>query len=590
MNFFKTTLASFLGALFGGGILLLLLVIIISALVTPKESELELKEKTFLYMDLSDEIKERADANPFRRAGFGVPEFGDTDGLYEYRKALELAAEDEQIAGIYLRLRGVQAGWATSSSLREALLGFKESGKPIYAWSDGYDENNLHLAAVADHVHMHPEGRVALNGFAATPYFLADMFEKIGIKARVFKVGTFKSAVEPFKDNHMSDANREQITVLLTDFWDEFANQLAEVREKTDRATIEQLATSSITMVDQGAAVSSGLIDGLTYEHDLHAEMKAAIGKKENEKMELVSLSKYASANVKEEALMNSKDKIAVIFMEGSIVDGRGSNGEIGGDRFVSQIRKARLDSTVKAVVLRVNSGGGSALASDLMWAEIEAVKKEKPVICSMGDLAASGGYYIAAPADRIFAQPTTITGSIGVFSLLFDTQELMEEKMGINYDRVATHPMADIGNPNRPVTEAEAELWQSGVNSIYSRFIEVVRTGRGFPDSIAVDSIAQGRVWSGVKAKELGLVDELGGLDDAIAFAKKSAELEDYQLMMLPEPTDPWEKIAQTLGQMGIDASILGPELQEKVALYQQATSWKSGTYMIMPMDLDIR
>lgn len=589
MNFFKTTLASFLGSILGGGLLLFLIFMIIGSLFSPKDSKLDLEEKTYLYMDLSGEIKERADDNPFRSAGLNLPEFGGASGLYEIRKGLEEAAKDEDIAGIYLRLRGVNSGWATMSSLRDALIQFKESGKPIYAWSDGYSEKNLYLAGVADHLYMHPQGRVELNGFASTPWFLRKMFEKVGIEARVFKVGTFKSAVEPFKEYGMSDANRQQISVLLGDFWNEFASGLDDSRSKATRPGIEAMATSSITLADPVAAVSGGLIDGLSYEYEVHNEMKSSLDKKESDKMEMVSMDKYIEAMYKEEELKKSSDKIAVIFMEGEIVDGNGANGEIGGDKFVSQLRKARLDSTVKAVVLRVNSPGGSALASDLMWAEIEAVKVKKPVICSMGDVAASGGYYIAAPANKIFARPNTITGSIGVFSLMFNTQELMEEKIGVNFDRVVTHPMADIDNPNRALTPEEEAVWQAGVNSIYSRFVEVVRSGRGYPDSIAVDSIAQGRVWSGTRALQLGLVDELGDLDDAIAYAKEAASLGEYQLMLLPKAVDPWEQIAQSFGKMGIDPALLGPELREKVALYQKASRWKNGTYMLMPFELDI-
>ncbi len=593
MKFLKTFLASTLGAIIGGGLLLLLIFFIFGAILTPKGPQLEVKDKAFLKVTLSNGISERSDQNPFRSTGLGLPDVGTKDGLYEIRQGLEKAAEDEKIAGIYLKMRGMEAGWATVAAIRDALVEFKKSGKPIYAWSDRWSEKSLHLAGVADHLYMHPVGGFDLNGFASTPMFYKKMFDKVGIEPKIFKVGTFKSAVEPFKDYEMSEANREQVTTLLFDFWDEFRDSLAQVREGVTANSIDTLATYSELINRPQQVVKEGLLDDVLYEHEVHAAMKEAIGKESEDDLEVVSLSKYVNVRYKYVAPNKSAPKVAVIFMEGTIVDGKGGNGEIGGDRFVSELRRVRKDENVKAVVLRINSPGGSAIASDLMWAEIEALKEKKPVIASMGDVAASGGYYISAPCNYVFARPTTVTGSIGVFSLMLNTEELMEENIGLTYDRVATHPMADLGNPNREMGEDEEAVMQEGVNRIYSRFIEVVRSGRGFEDSVSVDKIAQGRVWSGKRAMDLGLVDEMGGLDAAIAYAKEQIDSEEdkdkIKLMLLPEPTDPFEKLAESLSQMKIDIDVLAPELKEKVEEYRAITRLKSGHYMMMPMELDI-
>lgn len=592
MKFFKSLLASILGSIIAGVILVLIVMAIFGSLLTPKQPTLDVKDKAFLSMTFGNPITERSDENPFRSSGLSLPEFGSTDGLYEIREALRKAADDSRIAGIYLRIRGVEAGWATVASIRDGLEEFKASGKPIYAWSDQWSEKPLHLAGVADEIYLHPVGAVGLNGFASTPMFYKGMFDKVGIEPKVFKVGTFKSAVEPYKDYQMSEPNREQISTLLFDLWNEFRDSLALARTDLSPNQIDSLTSQGLILTRPELAVQSGVIDGLAYENDVHELLKEELELESGGELEMVSLSKYISARVRSKNLKKSSPKVAVLFMEGTIVDGKGNNGEIGGDAFVKELRKVRDDSTVKAVVLRINSPGGSALASDLMWAEIESVKKKKPVIASMGDVAASGGYYISAPCDYIFARPSTITGSIGVFSLMFNTEALYEEQLGISFDRVATHPLADLGNTNREMTSQEEAVMQEGVNRIYSRFIDIVRTGRGFKDSVEVDKIAQGRVWSGQRALELGLVDELGGLDAAVAFAKEKAGLsdnEETQLMLLPEAVDPFERIAQSLGQAQFDLDAFGPELKKRIEEVRQAAQLRPGNYMLMPVQLDI-
>lgn len=591
MNFFKSTLSGVLGTLIGGGIIVFLLFLIISNLLTPKPDELVLEEPTLLKMDLKGTILEKADQAPFRMQGLDLPDLGSSQGLYEIRKGLEAAAEDDQIAGLYLNLRGIDGGWATVTSLREALLDFKAAGKSIYAWSDRYDERSLYLASVADHLYLHPVGDLEVNGFAATPYYLRNMLDKFGLEVRTFRVGTYKAGVEPYRETEMSPASREQLSELLFDLWYDFRDSLAASRSISPEQ-VDAIAASFPTAAGPTPGQQAGLVDELWSEVEVRDWIKDQMAVPEEDRVPMVTFKKYQSVNVQSTPLEVDKDKIAVIFMEGEIVGGEGGSGQIGGDQFVREIRKARLDSTVKAVVLRINSPGGSSLASDLMAEEIKATREVKPVIASMGDVAASGGYYIAAPCNRIFARSQTITGSIGVYSLSFRTQQLLEEQIGVNYDRVTTHPMADMNSPYRPMTEDESVLMQASVENTYHRFIDLVKEGRGYESFAAVDSIAQGRVWSGKRAKDLGLVDELGGLDQAIEFAIEESGSESPQLWLLPDSDSPWQQLAEGLSVLKIEPYLLGPELQTELTRLEEARKnhWKPGIYMRMDMDLDIR
>ncbi len=591
MNFFKSTLSSILGAVIGGGILVFLIFLIVSNLLTPKPPELVLEEPVFLKMELKGPILEKEDGAPFRMQGLDLPDFGGGIGLYEIRKGLAAAAEDEKVAGLYLNLRGVEGGWATLSSLREALLDFKASGKTICAWSDRYDERSLYLASVADQLFLHPVGDLELNGFAVTPYYLRNMLDKFGLEVRTFRVGTYKSGVEPYQETEMSPASREQLSTLLFDFWNVLRDSLAQSRKMT-AAAVDGITSSFSTAAGPQPALDAGLVDELWPEFQALQWINDQLEVKKGAPTPLIAFSKYQSVHVQDASVDAEEDKIAVIFMEGEIVGGDGGSGQIGGDKFVREIRRARLDSTVKAVVLRINSPGGSSLASDLMAEEIKATRKVKPVIASMGDVAASGGYYIAAPCNRIFARSQTITGSIGVYALSYSTQKLLEEQIGVNYDRVTTHPMADMNSPHRPMTAEESALMQASVENTYQRFLQIVQEGRDFPDFTAVDSIAQGRVWSGQRALTLGLVDELGGLDAAIEYARQEAGAEDAELWLLPASDSPWQQLANGLSVLKIEPHLLGPELQSELARLAEARKnhWKPGVYMRMEMDLEIR
>ena len=592
MKFFKSTLASILGSLIGGGILLFLLFLILSNLFTPSSPELELTEPVYLKMELKGPILEKADATPVRMQGFDLPELGGASGLYEITQGIKAASEDDMVAGIYLRIRNVDAGWAKMTTLREALLDFKAADKKIVAWSDSYDERSMYLASVADEIYLHPVGELELNGFAATPYYLANMFEKFDLEVNAFRVGNYKSGIETYTETEMSPANREQLTLLLQDLWGEFQDSLAASRGISANQ-IDQWAGDIFSIPDAAAAQNKKLITASMAEHKVLDVIKDHLDEDDKDYPTMTTFRKYVNAKVQAAPIDSESDKIAVIFMEGTIVGGGGGSGQIGGDKFVKEIRRARLDSTVKAIVLRINSPGGSSLASDLMAEEIKAAREVKPVIASMSDVAASGGYYIAAPCDYIFARPQTITGSIGVYALTYGTHGFLEDQVGINYDRVATHPTADIMSPNRPMTDDEKAVVQNGVERTYATFLDIVQEGRKFPGGVAeADSLAQGRVWSGVQAKQNGLIDAYGGLDEAIAYAEEKAGLSDPQLWLLPAPDNTFQQLASALSVLKIDASLLGPELKQALEQLEEARNnhWKPGIYTRMDMDLDIR
>lgn len=592
MNFFKTTLASVLGSILGAILLIILMFIIFGGLFGGKGKEMVAKENSILKLDISGQISEKSRGFDFELP-VGSP-FGDMSatGLWEIREAIDKAKRDDHIKGIYFSPSGMSGGWATMKSIRDALIDFKSSGKFIYAYADVWTEGSYYLASVADKVYMHPEGAMEFNGLSAQPMFYKGLLDKLGVEPRIFKVGTFKSAVEPFFRTEMSEPNRLQVQTYLNDLWKTYTDGLTDSR-KTQAESLNNLANSLATFNDPQAAVDAGLIDKLAYKDEMIEELKALVGAKTSKDISMYGFKKYMKFLDLKREPNKAKSRLAVIFAEGQIVDGKGSDEQIGGATLSAQIRKAREDSTVKAVVLRVNSPGGSALASDVIWREVILTKKEKPVIVSMGDVAASGGYYISAAADRIYAEPNTITGSIGVFGVLMGTGQALEKNLGLTFDRVNTHQYSDFGNPNREMTETEADAIQSSVERVYSTFINVVKEGRGFPDSVAVDSIAQGRVWSGTRARTIGLVDEIGSLQDAITYAATEANLgEDYKLMLLPEKKDPFEEFLKSLGEAKISLSVLAPEFREEFAAFFEVKNLfsKNGVFAIMPYNLNIQ
>jgi protease-4 len=505
-------------------------------------------------------------------------------GLNEILDNLDKAAANPTVKGIFLDLTSLNTGIASIEEIRNALLDFKKSGKFIYAYSEVFSQPTYYLATAADKIYLHPTGLAELKGLRSEILFFKGTLDKLGVEPLVFRHGRFKSAVEPFIQDKLSDSNREQVRTFLTSIWNHMLKGIAEGR-KLPEAELRKIA-SEILVTNAPAAMQFKLVDDLKYRDEVLELLKTKTGAESIDKLELVTLSEIKDAEDTREK--RKGDKIAVVYAEGDIVDGEGQDGQIGSVECSKAIRKARLDEKVKALVLRVNSPGGSALASETIWREVVLTKKVKPVIVSMGNLAASGGYYIAAPADVIVASPNTITGSIGVFGLFFNGKGLANQ-LGVTIDTVKTSPMADIMSSSRGVTAREAEIIQAEIERIYDNFISRVAEGRKMSKA-DVDSIAQGRVWTGADAKRLKLVDEFGGLDRAIELAAQRAKLDNYRIIELPFVKDPLEKILDKIGGKSKDAaieSVLGESYKyyKQVERVQNMRNYQTR----MPYEIDV-
>lgn len=519
------------------------------------KQKVEVKDNSVLHVKLNQQIKERGVENPF--GDFDAGPFGNQTaiGLNDILSSLENAANDDKIKGIYLDVQSIPAGMATVEEVRNAMLRFKESGKWIVAYSEIYSQKAYYLASVADEIWLNPEGMLEWKGLGAQLMFMKGMFEKLEVEPQIIRYGKFKSAIEPLILDKMSEANRMQTMTYMSDLWNKMLNGVAEGRGKS----VEELDSfaQNATIQDAEDALEAGLADELIYKDEVIAKLREKLEMEDDDKkINYISLGKYKNAPVakNEDDNDSKKDRIAVIYAVGDIQGGNSDDDSMGSETISKEIRKARKDEKIKAIVLRVNSPGGSALASDVMWREVVLAKKEKPVIVSMGDVAASGGYYISCAADSIFAQPNTITGSIGVFGVLMNAKKMVNNKLGIMIDTVKTNRFADLGSPFRPLTELERNIIQQGVNDIYTDFITKVAEGRGMKVA-DVDSIGQGRVWSGEDALEIGLVDKLGGIKDAIACAARMAESESYRVLEYPEKKEPFEQMMEDLTGKGEEA-----------------------------------
>ena len=593
MNFFKTFAASFLAVVIALVIGIPLLFIVIGGIVASigsSQDQVQVKQGTIIKMTLSSPISETEDQNPIDLdlgEVLDLPGAGSTKtmGLYQMLRSIDQASRDDKVKGIYLNLGGtVQTGWANLRAIRDALLAFKSDGKFIHAYSELYSEKSYYLASVADEVYLPPEGMLEFNGLASSRMFYKGMFDKLDLEPKVFRVGTFKSAVEPYLRKDMSEASRLQTEAYLGDIWSIFTEDIATSRSLSQNK-LDELAESFI-LGEGKQSQEAGFIDETIFESEVFDRLKEAVGKKSDDKLELLSFKKYMK--VPDPDYKSSRNKIAVIFAEGTINLGKSSQGTIGSETIVSQLRKARKDKKVKAVVLRINSPGGNALAADLMADEIRRLKAEKPVIASFGDVAASGGYYMGAPCDYIFAQRNTITGSIGIFGLWMELSQALEENIGLTSDAVETHSHANLGDPTFPMTKAEEAFIQAKVERGYGTFIEVVRSGRNFADSAAVDAIAQGRVWSGEDAKERKLVDEFGKLADAIAYAAEQAGIEDdYRIQRLQPSNNPFEEMFKDMMVSAQASDPLYPELEKLREIKKMFP--RSGVYALMPYELTI-
>lgn len=517
-------------------IFLFVLVIVFIFYLIPKEEVVVVKDNSVLKIEFKDPILDRTSDNPFSDIDLLN---SSTEGSVEFKDILdniEKAKNDDKIKGIYLNFSSVNAGFSQIEEIRNKLLEFKESGKFIYAYADSYNQSAYYLASVSDKIALNPEGIIELKGLSAEIMFYKGLMDKLGIEAQIIRHGKFKGAVEPFMYNQMSNENREQIEKLLNSISDYMIDGIATEREGITSEEIHKMI-NNMYLSSARKCLESGIIDKIAYQDQIFSDLE---DKSEHE----ITLTDYMKAKNSKTSV--SDNKIAIIYATGEINTGKGSYNTIGSETTVEAIREASEDENVKAIVLRVNSPGGSALASEIIWREINLAKQKKKVVVSMGDYAASGGYYIACNADKIFANNSTLTGSIGVFGIVPNTKNFLNEKLGVYIETVKTHKHSDIANGYRKLSDDELNVIQNSVEDIYETFITHVSKGRGIPVR-KVDEIGQGRVWSGADALSIGLIDEIGGLEDAIASAADLSSLEDYRIITLPKKTDMFEEFIES-------------------------------------------
>ncbi|NEP24119.1 signal peptide peptidase SppA [Moorena sp. SIO3I6] len=599
-QFIQQTFASLVGSLAGlilffslatSGFLFVLIA------VASKDTGPQVQDKSVLVFDLSVNI---SDTNPTSSTSEVIEEVlsGQESNIIPLRKVLDTldkATKDKRIVALYLDGAASKTvgntGLANLKEVREALERFRAAGKKIIAYDVDLGEREYYLSSVADTIILNPMGVVEINGLNSSQLFLTGALQKYGIGVQVVRVGKYKSAVEPFLLKQLSPESREQTRELLDDIWDEFLTAVGKSREITPK-TLQAIANSQ-GMLIASEAKTQGLVDQVGYFDEVIATLKELTGEKEKDKsFRKIKLATYARAKSPYSKNRKSKHKIAVVYAEGSIVDGQGNLEQVGGKRFAKQLRELRLDKDIKAVVLRVNSPGGSATASEIIQREVRLIREEKPVIVSMGNVAASGGYWISTYSDRIFAEPNTITGSIGVFGVLFNIQELANNN-GLTWDIVQTASLADIQSTVRPKTDQELAIYQTMVNQIYDQFIDKVAESRKLPKG-KVKDIAQGRVWSGIDAKQIGLVDEIGGINDAIEYAAKQAKLKnDWEVEEYPKIPSFEERILKTLTNDVTLTSRQLPEplttellkLKQDLAIFTTFNDPK-GIYSILPFN----
>ncbi|HSH52347.1 MAG TPA: signal peptide peptidase SppA [Bacteroidales bacterium] len=585
-SFFKYLLATVLGIILTSILMFFIFLGSIGAIISSQDQPVKIDEHTVLHMELSSPIADRSNKNPMENFDFESFQPVNQLGLNNILNNIKKAKEDENIDGIYLDFTIIPAGMATIEEIRSALIDFKASGKFILSYADTYTQSTYYLASIADKVYLNPEGLISWTGMRSEIMFFKEALVKLGIEAQIIRHGKFKSAVEPFMYNQMSPENREQIMTYMGSIWNHMLTRISESRN----ISVEQLneLADNLTLNNADAALEYGFVDGLKYKDEILDELKEVTGKNENEEIKSIALAKFTKVPKKKRKSLE-KDKIAVVYANGSVIMGEGAEGTIGSDRISRAIRKARKDSTIKAIVFRVNSGGGSALASEVIWREVKLAQQVKPVIASLGDVAASGGYYIVAPAEKIVANPNTITGSIGVFGMIPNGKKLLNDKLGIYVDVAKTNQHADIYSFSRPLSAKEKETIQLNIEGVYETFITHVAEGRGMTKE-EIDEIGQGRVWSGANAIEIGLIDEFGGLERAIEIAAQTANLEKYRVVDYPKLKDPFQKLLEDL-QGNVKVSILKKELGNEYKYYQRLQDIKNmqGIQARIPYDIEL-
>ncbi len=585
-QFFKFMLASMLGFLISCIILFFLFAGMLASVASfSKREVVQVKPKSVLHLTLNNQIVDRGGADPFDSFNFMSFEVGSATGLNDILANLKKAGKDPNIEGVFLDMSLVLAGWGTIDEIRQALIEFKKTDKFIVAYGENYTQNAYYLATVADKVYLNPEGIIDFRGLNSELTFFRNMLEKLGIEPQVIRHGKYKSAAEPFFLEKMSAENREQVLAYVGSIWNSVLQGISDSRG----LTIEHLnkVADGFNTRSADLALEWQMIDGIMHRDELLEELRARLDVKNTTDIEFVELGKYhrVPENTNRKS-PRSRDKIAVVYGTGPIISGQGTETSMGSDRIAAALREARQDTTVKAIVFRINSPGGSALASEVILREVILASQVKPVIASMGDVAASGGYYVACAADMIIASPNTITGSIGVFGLIPNMQNFFNQKLGITFDNVKTNEYADLMTVSRPLTNNEKALIQETVENVYTTFIGHVSKGRNLSPE-QVDSIGQGRVWSGAEARQIGLVDEFGGISLAIEKAAEKAGLESYRIVEYPKRKDFVARLMENFGSM--QETFVKRKLGEAFRYYEQVNKVNEMTGILTRLPYDI-
>ena len=589
-EFFKYVMATVVGIIAISIVGFFLMFAIISAIVATTDKEVVVENNSMLKIDLNRTLVDRSKNDPFEDLDL-PPMFASakTIGLDQILESLEKAVNDDRIKGVYLDLATINGGMASVEEIRNALIAFKDScDKPVYACADKMTlgQKAYYLATVADKIVVHPEVSVDFRGLGGEMMFYKDALKKIGVEVEIVRHGKFKAAVEPFLLDKMSEENRLQTLSYMNSLWNHMLKGISEERGISVEG-LNQLADEVQSFRKGPAAVESGLVDAAEYKDEVLDDLREITGIEGTEGIPMIGVKNYANAPVKGKTKKYSRNKIAVIYASGEIGMSMGSDEVIEGDKLGREIRKVRQDSSYKAIVLRVNSPGGAVFDSETIWREVKLAAETKTMVVSFGNVAASGGYYISCPADKIVASPNTITGSIGIFGMIPNIGELLHDKLDVSTDVVKTNKNSDLLTLTRPMTDHEKMLMQNTIEEGYDTFISHVAEGRGMTKE-AVDEIGQGRVWSGELAKKIGLIDEFGGLKDAIALAAEMEGLEDYRTISLPTLPNPFEELLK-MGGNSVRSNILKNELGDKYRYYEyfKKVSNMKGIYARLPYDI---
>jgi protease-4 len=583
-SFLKTLLATIVGIFLSFILLFFLFMMIIGGIVASQKKTVTVKNNSILYLDLDKQIIDRQPASTFNIGQFGTD---NRLGLNEILSSIKHAKTDPKISGIYIESSYTEAGYATLDEIRDALIDFRESGKFVISYSEIFTQKAYYITTASDKIFFNPAGMFMLNGLKIKSQFYKNAFEKLGINPVVVKMGKYKGATEQFDQEKMSEPNKEQLTKLIGSIWDNVSAQISSARGINTDTLNKIINDLSINIPEN--LIKYKLVDSLIYKADVLDYLKNRTSTSLEKDLNSVKISDYANSISQEELKGLSNEKVAVIYASGTILDGEADDDNIGGEKFAREIRKARRDSSIKAIVLRVNSPGGSALASEVILDEIIRTKKVKPIVVSMGDMAASGGYYISCTADSVIANKNTITGSIGVFFRAAYADGFFD-KLGITFDIVKTHEHADMFSFTRPYSNTEIAYLQQSIGKTYDLFLNRVSNGRSMKYE-SVDEIAQGRVWSGTDAQKVGLVDSYGGLKDALNAAKHLANLDDKcQVIELPKQETAFEKLIKDLsGETKFESSLKKFGINSSTITQIEQLFKVQGVVTILPYSIEL-